>query len=159
MRVSKDMDEHKAKVEKSHDMFKNTRITSCSQVLQRNGQAVCKAFNIGAPKPVDLSSKKLPETTSMAAEQFKVRETLHAGMVRKPLAPYHPNAYRNRLPQPTVVMPYKNSSSIVIGDRSSYNRRQYVSTSANTFGKPRAQESSNQAIIATQTSQKKHLQL
>ena len=140
-------------------MFKNTRVTSCSQVLQRNGQAVCKPFAVGAPKPVDLSAKKLPETTSMAAEQFKVRETLHCGMMKKPLAPYHPNAYRNRLPQPTVVMPYKNSSSIVIGDRSSYNRRQYVSTSANMFAKPKAHESSNQAIIASQTSQKKHLQL
>ena len=48
---------------------------------------------------------------------FKVRSNLHAGMTKKPLEPYHPNAHRSRLTSPTVVMPYKNSSQIVIGDR------------------------------------------
>ena len=48
---------------------------------------------------------------------FKQRGNLHAGMARKPLEAYHPNAKRSRLPQPTIVMPYKNSSQIVIGDR------------------------------------------
>ena len=81
------------------------------------------AFNVGAPKPVNMNEKKLPETSSMAAEHFKVRDTLHCGMVKKPLAAYHPNSFRNRLPQPTVVMPYKNSSQIVIGDRSTYNKK------------------------------------
>ena len=38
-------------------------------------------------------------------------------MMKKPLEAYHPNAYRSRLPVATVVMPYKNSSQIVIGDR------------------------------------------
>ena len=41
---------------------------------------------------------------------FKQRGNLHAGMARKPLEAYHPNAKRSRLPQPTIVMPYKNSS-------------------------------------------------
>jgi len=38
-------------------------------------------------------------------------------MMKKPLEPYNPFSFRSRLPQPTVVMPYKNSSQIVIGDR------------------------------------------
>jgi hypothetical protein len=38
-------------------------------------------------------------------------------MVEKPLEPYHPLAYRSRLPTATIVMPYKNSSQIVLGDR------------------------------------------
>ena len=79
-------------------------------------------------------------------------------MLRKPLEPYHPNAHRSRLPQPTVVMPYKNSSTVVIGDRSSYNPRQFVSTSKNHFVKPKPFESSNQGIIATQTTRGKHMQ-
>lgn len=41
-------------------------------------------------------------------------------MNRKPLMKYNPNAPRSRLPQPSVVMPYKNSSQIVIGDRASH---------------------------------------
>ena len=67
-------------------------------MLQKNGQAVCLAFANGAQKSVDLSTKRLPEVTSLSQEQFKVRDHLHAGMVKKPLEPYHPNAFRSRLP-------------------------------------------------------------
>ena len=53
----------------------------------------------------------------MYRDTFKVRPILHVGMAKKPLEPYHPHAHRSRLPSPTIVMPYKNSSQIVIGDR------------------------------------------
>ena len=76
-------------------------------------------------------------------------------MIKKPLEPYHPNHYRNRLPKPTVVMPYKNSSQIVIGDRSTYNKRQFVSTNQNMFVKPKAHETSNQGIISELTQRTK----
>ena len=109
-RLKKTMDELEAKRSQSAAMFNNTKVTSCSKILQKNGQNVCLAFNNGAPKPVDLNSKRLPEVTSLSQDQFKVRDNLHAGMLKKPLEPYHPNAFRSRLPQPTVVMPYKNSS-------------------------------------------------
>ena len=49
-------------------------------------------------------------------------------MNKKPLSVYKPNAKRSMLPQPTIVMPYKNSSQIVIGDRTSYDRRLYKTT-------------------------------
>ena len=78
-------------------------------------------------------------------------------MLKKPLEPYHPNAFRSRLPQPTVVMPYKNSSSIVIGDRSSFNKRQFVSTHQNSYVKPSAFETNNPGIIAEKTKRGKHL--
>ena len=116
------------------------------------------AFRNGAPKPVDLNTKRSPETASLSAEQFKVRDQLHAGMVKKPLEPYHPNSFRSRLPKPTVVMPYKNSSQIVIGDRSTYYKRQYVSTHMNTFVKRKPFETGNSGIIAETTNRWKHLQ-
>mmetsp|Transcript_40415 Transcript_40415/g.29110 ORF Transcript_40415/g.29110 Transcript_40415/m.29110 type:complete len:82 (+) Transcript_40415:420-665(+) len=72
-------------------------------------------------------------------------------MVKKPLEPYHPNAHRSRLSEPTVVMPYKNSSQIVIGDRSSHYRRQFVTTSNNTYAKPQANITSNPGIISEGT--------
>ena len=40
-------------------------------------------------------------------------------MSKKPMIIYDPNAKRSKLPEPTVVMPYKNSSQITIGDRKS----------------------------------------
>ena len=69
----------------------------------------------------------------VSSDTFKTRLIPHAGMCEKKLEAYHPNAKRNLLAQPTVVMPYKNSSQIVIGDRSSYYSRQFVSTNANCF--------------------------
>lgn len=42
---------------------------------------------------------------------------MHAGMNKKPLVPYDPISYRNRLPVATVVMPNKNKSIIELGDR------------------------------------------
>jgi hypothetical protein len=139
-------------------MFKNTKIASCSSILSKNGQNVCLAFSNGAPKPIDLNLKKSSETTSMSTQHYKIREPLHAGMMNKPLEPYHPNSFRSRLPKPTVVMPYKNSSSIVIGDRSTFYKRQYVSTSNNTFVKPKSFETANPGIIANITTRVKHQQ-
>ena len=55
-------------------------------------------------------------------------------MPRKPLVKYDPSSYRNRLPEPTVVMPYKNSSQIVIGDRESAGKTQYKSTNKAYYG-------------------------
>jgi hypothetical protein len=79
-------------------------------VLVKNGQTVAVAFLGQATKPVDLGAKKSSEVNSLSKDQFKVRDNLHAGMLKKPLEPYNPLAYRSRLPSPTVVMPYKNSS-------------------------------------------------
>ena len=85
-----------------------------------------------------------------------MRENLHAGMIKKPLEPYHPNAHRSRLPQPTVVMPYKNSSQIVIGDRSSYYKRQFVTMNQNHYCSPKREITSNTGIISEKTKMLKH---
>ena len=100
----------------------------------KNGQSVAIPFK-APPLPQDLRLKKSSETFSIAKDTYKVRNNLHAGMIRKPLVKYDPNAHRSRLPSPTIVMPYKNSSSIIIGDRSSEDRRLYVSSNKDAFSK------------------------
>ena len=87
-----------------------------------------------------------------------MRNFLHAGMLKKPLEPYSPNAHRSRLPSPTVIMPYKNSSSIMIGDRASENRRQFITSNTNSFNNPSLMNTSNGGIISEKTKWKKHLQ-
>jgi len=89
---------------------------------------VALAFANPNPKAVDINAIKSAETTSLAHDVFKVRPNLHAGMVTKPLERYDPLAYRSRLPSPSVVMPYKNSSQVVLGDRSSHYKRLYVTS-------------------------------
>ena len=73
----------------------------------------------------------------------------HAGMTKKPLGVYDPNSKRSKLPVPTIVMPYKNSSQIVIGDRSSYNKLQFRTTNQMHQGAPNLHDAvSNGGIIA-----------
>lgn len=43
-RLERDTVTHNDKINKSTAMFKNTKITSCSSILSKNGQAVCLAF-------------------------------------------------------------------------------------------------------------------
>ncbi len=83
---------------------------------------------------------------------YQPRDYLHAGMIKKPLEPYHPGAFRSRLPQPTVVMPYKNSSQIVIGDRSAEDRRIFKTTNQLLQLKPDPSNAvTNGGILAAQT--------
>ena len=80
----------------------------------KNGKAVAVAYPLektGWKHPNSyVNTKKSSETESFARATYRQRSTLHAGMTKKPLEPYNPFSYRSRLPQPTVVMPYKNSS-------------------------------------------------
>jgi hypothetical protein len=57
---------HMAKTQNSMKEFKNTRVTSCSGVLQRSGQTVALAFSNPNPKAVDINALKSAETTSLA---------------------------------------------------------------------------------------------
>ena len=77
---------------------------------------------------------------------------MHAGMPKKPLVRYSPTSYRNRLPQATVVMPHKNSSQIVLGDRVNANKRQFVSVNKNHFpAHSLSDATANPAILAERT--------
>ena len=70
-------------------------------------------------------------------------------MSKKPLMPYNPTATRSQLPKPTIVMPYKNSSQIVIGDRHSYDKRQFKTTNGLHMHVPDHNEATtNGGIIA-----------
>ena len=87
----------------------------------RNGKAVAIAFPLiktgWKNKHSYQNTKKSTEKRSHNGETYKIKGDIHVGMRKKPLEPYHPYAKRSRLPQATIVMPYKNSSQIVLGDR------------------------------------------
>lgn len=80
---------------------------------------------------------------------FKPQSYHHVGMAKKPLMPYNPQAVRSQLPKPTVVMPYKNSSQIVIGDRSTLDRRMFKTTNSLRQLRPDlAEATTNGGILA-----------
>ena len=88
----------------------------------------------------------------MAQSTYGKQGFYHAGMPVKPLTPYNPNAHRSRLPIAGVVMPYRNASSIVIGDRSSDYKNHFSSTNRMNFPKHRLDDATtNPGILATKT--------
>jgi hypothetical protein len=64
-------------------------------------------------------------------------------MLKKPLEPYNPNSFRSRLPSPTVVMPHKNSSQIVIGDRTFQDKNHFNSIARSIHHAPKQFETHN----------------
>eukprot|EP00347_Sterkiella_histriomuscorum_P010163 403377364 len=147
------------KSQMSDPFFKDAKVVTCSKVLVKNGQAVAIAFQ-GTKHPIkDGSPARSVERSSLSHDMFKLRNELHVGAGKKPLEPYHPNSFRSRLYQPQVTMPYKNSSQIVIGDRSSMDRKQFVSSSQNLYISPtNSHLTSNPGIIAERTKWRKHKQ-
>lgn len=102
------------------------RPSLCSSPLRRPAGRILTPTRIKAtPLRKNHGRGKSEALLLRFSSQHKNQQQYHAGQLKKPLEPYHPNAPRSRLPQPTVVMPYKNSSQIVIGDRSSDSRGQY----------------------------------
>lgn len=120
------------KMEKSAPFFHNARVQTCSHILRQNGKSVAVQFPLektGWKAPTSYqNTKRSSETGSWSAATYKVHVHQHTGMSKKPLMPYNPSATRSQLPKPTIVMPYKNSSQIVIGDRHTHDRRQFKTT-------------------------------
>lgn len=141
-----------SKLEKSIPFFKNTRVETCSHVVIKNGQAVAVAYPSTSTGTENKSSPKVStEKRSVSHDLYKVRKHLHAGMNKKPLEPYSPEAQRSRLKQEEFVLPYKNTSQIVIGDRGSKYKRHFVTTAQNLLKAPQVELSTNPGILSEKT--------
>jgi len=90
-------------------------------------------MRIPANQALELHYLSIVLAYNLNSDMHKIVPSMHAGMVKKPLVPYSPTSYRNRLVQPSVVMPQTNSSQIVIGDRVNAAKRQFVSINKNHF--------------------------
>lgn len=127
--------------DKTHPYFKNSMIDSCSHILVKNGQTLAVPFDIRNSKGKKLSSyKSIPtkssELMSIYRKDFSIKPIIHAGMLNKPLEPYNPSSYRNRLPNMDFVISHKNKSSMEIGNKASASRKQWVSTYRDSFTTP-----------------------
>jgi len=101
---------------------------------------------------IQCPSKYFEINLLLYSQTYKQRDNYHAGMLKKPLEPYNPYSFRSRLPQPTVVMPYKNSSQIVIGDRSTDDKRLFKTTNQLMQIQPNLENAvTNGGILSAQT--------
>lgn len=129
--------------------FRSTKVSSCAEIIRRNGQTVAVAFDgikTKAPTP-----DKLTERRSVTHEAYRIRKNLHLGMRNKPLERYTPDAHRSRIRPEEYVMPYKNSSNIVLGDRSTQSKRHFITTAQNFIRKPQTTYTTNVGILSEMT--------
>ena len=140
--------------------FSESKVQSCSKVVMLGGRAV--GIGYSSPNRSFLQpnqANKSAERRSISHDSYKVRPNLHVGMKRKPLEAYSPDAYRSRLPGEDFIQPYKNASSVVIGDRSSRYKRHFVTTAQNLFRPPVFEVRTNPGILSDQTKWTRHMEL
>lgn len=127
------MDTKDLKSTKSDPFFKNTKVQTCQFIQTVNGQPRAIAYpqkKTGYKAPNSwVNQRRSSETESHASQTHKLHPSMHAGMEKKPLVKYDPNSFRSRLPTVDYVIPYKNTSQIEIGDRSSLSTASQFKTS------------------------------
>ncbi len=137
--------------------FSDCKVKSCARVTMRAGRAVALSY---FPRSKSITTSAHPaKQSSYSHEMHRVRPSPHAGMGEKPLGRYSPFAYRSRLRDSDFVKPYKNASSIVLGDRSVRYARQYVTMAQNLLRAPRFEVRTNPGIISEKTKWTKHMEL
>lgn len=127
--------------DKTHPFFKNSLIDSCSHIIVKNGQTLAVPFDIHNAKGRKLCHyKTIPmkssEQMSIYRKDFSIKPMLHCGMKNKPLEPYNPSSYRNRLPNTDYIIGHKNKSSIEIGSSSTASRKQWTSAYNDSYQTP-----------------------
>ena len=132
--------------------FADSKVGTCMHVMAKNGHTVAVPFH----SPNSLDHPQQTERRSMSHEVHRVRNLHHAGMLQKPLQPYSPLAQRSRLKTQGFVVPYKNSSTVVIGDRRFKDRRQFLTMAQNMMKVPDVPLTTNPGIISEKNRWKKY---
>ena len=134
--------------------FKNTRITSCSHVLVKNGRCLAIPFGITNRRGRHLNHfktvpEKLSTNKSIYMSDYIQVNNLHCGMGKKPLCPYTPNSARNLLPINGIVSgAAANRSYLDLGNGNIINRKQWNTTYRDSYLYPRIVPISNSGICA-----------
>jgi hypothetical protein len=134
--------------------FKNTRITSCSHVLVKNGRCLAIPFWIKNRRGRQLNHfktvpEKLSSNKTIYMSDYIPVSNLHCGMGKKPLVPYHPDSQRSKLPLNGIVSgAAANRSYLELGNSSMINRKQWNTTYRDSYLFPRIVPISNSGICA-----------
>lgn len=140
--------------QKTHQFFKDTKVDSCRRVFEYKNKCIAVPFNIKNSKGKPLSAYKYfaPKTDilkSIYRRDYSNKPFMHAGMEKKPLVPYNSNSYRNRLPIfSDYFIPNSNISKIDIGNQNDINRKQWISTTKDSYQWPVKTLISNTGILS-----------
>ena len=134
--------------------FKNTRITSCSHVLVKNGRCLAIPFWIKNRRGRHLNHfktvpEKLSSNKTIYMSDYIPVSNLHCGMGKKPLVPYNPDSQRSKLPLNGIVSGASaNRSYLELGNSNMINRKQWNTTYRDSYLFPRIVPISNSGICA-----------
>ena len=136
--------------------YKNSKVQSCRKIIEKRGVLLAESFKIINNKGNRLNAYKYyrkyePKNyeTSYTKEYTK-KILVHAGMgMNKPLVPYSPDDYRNRLLNnelPPIKKLNKSASCDIIGDRNI--NYKWCSIYQKIFRKPHIIPINNKAILS-----------
>ncbi len=137
--------------------YKNSKVQSCRKIIVKRGKILAENFKIinnkgnklNAYKYYNNSNPKNFETSYN--KEYTSKILVHAGMgLNKPLVPYYPEEYRNRLLDkklPKIKKLSKSVSCEIIGDEKNKNYK-WISTYNFIFRKPKLIPINNKGILA-----------
>ena len=136
--------------------YKNSKVQSCRKIIEKRGVLLAESFKIINNKGNRLNAYKYfrkyePKNYETSYNKEYTKKILvHAGMgMNKPLVPYSPDDYRNRLLNnelPPIKKLNKSASYDIIGDRNI--NYKWCSIYQKIFRKPHIIPINNKAILS-----------
>ncbi len=136
------------KKEHGLDLLLGSKVGSTTGIVTHCGQVLAKPHKV-AVKPVQPRRNVL---TSEYRQQFKPRVAQHAGMDKKPLVSYTPDAYRSRLDHTPHMAAARNASSVSFdGGLSVVHKRRFKTTHQLSYTGEPVDWRSNQGVLSLNT--------
>lgn len=139
---------------KTSNFFQSTRVDSCSHIKEVKGRTFAVPFKVTNHKGRPLSAYKYntykkEQYKSVYQNDYSLKKNMHLGMSKKPLILYDPNSSRSRLPINDFYMAHKNQSKVDIGIKTDINRKQWLSTTRDSYQWPQPTPVTHSGILAS----------
>ena len=125
--------------DKGDPYFRSTRVGSCRKIVVKNGIPFALTYKVKNPRGEPMNHykytiKKKPNNPSTYQVDYcSTKIDCHLGMDNKPIIPYDSNHKRNQLPEDLKFKTLRNISSFDIGNEGLINRKQWISTYADSY--------------------------
>ena len=125
--------------DKGDPYFRSTRVGSCRKIVVKNGIPFALTYKVKNPRGEPMNHykytlKKKPKNPSTYQVDYcSTKIDCHLGMDNKPIIPYDSNHKRSQLPEDLKFKTLRNISSFDIGNEGLINRKQWISTYADSY--------------------------
>ena len=125
--------------DKGDPYFRSTRVGSCRKIVVKNGIPFALTYKVKNPRGEPMNHykytiKKKPNNPSTYQVDYcSTKIDCHLGMDNKPIIPYDSNHKRSQLPEDLKFKTLRNISSFDIGNEGLINRKQWISTYADSY--------------------------